>query len=84
MPHEDKFILDTLREHGNKWSYIAKRLPGRTDNSVKNRYNSTLKRAKKELDLSGETREADEMLVKRLHAKPDWMWPSGRVPSHMR
>ena len=29
---------------GNKWSYISKLLPGRSENAVKNRYNSIASR----------------------------------------
>ncbi|GAB2287040.1 hypothetical protein Dimus_021427 [Dionaea muscipula] len=59
-PQEEELIVHLHSLLGNRWSQIAARLPGRTDNEIKNFWNSTIKRRLKNSSFSSSSPNASE------------------------
>jgi len=65
-------LLEAHRECGKRWADIAKRLSNRTENTVKNRFNSLIKRYKNEMssdglsEISGDTNGTMDDIERRI------------------
>ncbi|CAI9757678.1 unnamed protein product [Fraxinus pennsylvanica] len=55
-PEEAALIIDLHNILGNKWAQIAKHLPGRSDNEIKNFWNSSIKKKLMARNLSNSAR----------------------------
>jgi len=69
-PEEDKIVFEAQAYFGNRWSEIARLLPGRTENAVKNRFNSSAR--KKWLEDQGINPNINPLKLKEIpnHLRP--------------
>ncbi|KAK1423611.1 hypothetical protein QVD17_18916 [Tagetes erecta] len=49
--YEEKMVIDLHAKLGNRWSKIASNLPGRTDNEIKNHWNTHIKKKLKKMGI---------------------------------
>ncbi|KAJ0263804.1 Transcription factor MYB65 [Hirschfeldia incana] len=73
-PDEERLIVRMHAEMGNKWSHIAEHLPGRTDNEIKNYWNTRIKRRR---------RAGLPLYPPELHVEEDLQWSEEYTPSNL-
>lgn len=68
---EQLVLVQAHHVYGNHWADIARHLPGRTDNAVKNHYYSTIRRRIRQ--LSKEARRKQKTIAS-IHIDPDQLF----------
>lgn len=64
---EEKSVIEKQKQFGNKWATIAKDLPGRTDNDVKNFWSSRRKRLERMLQKSKGKTPLTQVLAEKVY-----------------
>lgn len=79
-PEEDREILRYQKEMGNRWAAISTLLPGRTENAIKTRYRSIVRKLKKQW-----TPKEDKRLVRmRQELGASWGDIAAELPNRTK
>jgi hypothetical protein len=68
-PQEDAVLFRLFYLEGTKWALISKLLPGRTDNSVKNRFHHLKRRFDRQCSIISNTIDVEELVRKLGHCQ---------------
>ncbi|XP_057420966.1 MYB-like transcription factor ODO1 [Lotus japonicus] len=74
---EEQLVIDLHARLGNRWSKIASKLPGRTDNEIKNHWNTHIKKKLLKMGIDPVTHES---LNKQAELKDSSLSPAEPLP----
>ncbi|XP_061342869.1 transcription factor MYB20-like [Gastrolobium bilobum] len=69
--YEEKMVIDLHAQLGNRWSKIASHLPGRTDNEIKNHWNTHIKKKLKKMGIDPVTHKPLPNATEQTQTQPE-------------
>ncbi|KAL0541459.1 hypothetical protein IC582_021504 [Cucumis melo] len=79
--YEEKMVIDLHSQLGNRWSKIASHLPGRTDNEIKNHWNTHIKKKLKKMGIDPQTHKSISQSSDNTHLSDKDKKQSSQTPS---